>query len=270
MAYDPYKQYFDGPAKTGLRRLRAGGPKEAAFALALIYASIGASLGILFGATLAIKVFPADRPVATSSLAQSSASVAGFSGPLASIAYQAPTPANPVNQPVSVATPTLQKAVARTVAIDLGQAQTSTTVQTHHGPHRVSAEPETASLGRDFSEGPTARVTQVGSTVAASIEQPNVSATAEATAVTPTFMIEGDATVVDFDATTGLIETRDGKNFSIGTETAADDAITWQDYVGHVHYRCDPSGNCSLSRHGVFVPDARLIPLKKEDADREP
>jgi hypothetical protein len=136
----------------------------------------------------------------------------------------------------------------------------------------VLAEVESASLGRDSSGSAPFNSTPIGSTATASVEQPNISAPAvpEATAIAPSFMIEGDATVVDFDAASGLIETRDGKDFSIGTETAADDAITWEDYVGHVHYRCDPNGNCTLSRHGVFVPDARLIPLKKEDDLREP
>jgi hypothetical protein len=55
MSTSPYLQYFEGPAKRGLRSIRAG--HEAAIGLALIYASIGASLGIVSGTAIAVRVF---------------------------------------------------------------------------------------------------------------------------------------------------------------------------------------------------------------------
>jgi hypothetical protein len=79
-------------------------------------------------------------------------------------------------------------------------------------------------------------------------------ATAEGAA--PAFMIEGDATVADYDATTGLVETHEGKSFSIGPSAGVNSS--WDDYSGHVHYRCDKGGNCTLSRAGVVVPNARM------------
>jgi hypothetical protein len=80
-------------------------------------------------------------------------------------------------------------------------------------------------------------------------------AAAQIPVAAPVFMIEGDATVADYDASTGLVETHEGRNFSIGSVGAG---TSWDDYSGHVHYRCDRGGNCTLSRAGVVVPHARM------------
>jgi hypothetical protein len=84
----------------------------------------------------------------------------------------------------------------------------------------------------------------------------NEVAVVEVPVATPSLMIEGDATVADYDATTGLVETHEGKSFAIGLSAGASNS--WDDYSGHVHYRCDGGGNCTLSRSGVVVPHARL------------
>src|ERR1700690_4278392 len=89
MSANPYKHYFEGTSKrSAYSRARARGPKEAALGLALIYASIGASLGIVSGTALAVQIWPANTAVATTDLAQASASVAGLNGPLVAIAGQ--------------------------------------------------------------------------------------------------------------------------------------------------------------------------------------
>jgi hypothetical protein len=75
---------------------------------------------------------------------------------------------------------------------------------------------------------------------------------------TGTFYAEGDATVVDFDAAAGTIQTYEGRTFAIGMATRPGNAISWEDYRANVHYRCDQSGNCTLARKGVVVRDAKL------------
>jgi hypothetical protein len=73
------------------------------------------------------------------------------------------------------------------------------------------------------------------------------------------FYSEGDATVVDYNAVSGTIETDDGRSFQIGATVSASNAVPWGDYHANVHYRCDQNGNCTLIRTGVVALNARLI-----------
>jgi hypothetical protein len=75
---------------------------------------------------------------------------------------------------------------------------------------------------------------------------------------TASFYSEGDATVVNFDASAGKIETYEGRTFAIGLATQPGNATSWEDYRANVHYRCDQFGNCTLARKGVVVRDAKL------------
>jgi hypothetical protein len=72
------------------------------------------------------------------------------------------------------------------------------------------------------------------------------------------FYVEGDATVADFDSASGMIQTDEGKTFLIGMPAGVNNAGPWQDYHRNVHYRCDQSGNCTISGAGVVVPNAKL------------
>lgn len=73
------------------------------------------------------------------------------------------------------------------------------------------------------------------------------------------YRIEGDATVVDYDADAGTIEVRDGRTFLLAGVGSQTEAAQWQDYVGNVHYSCDQGGNCTLSRSGTIVPSVKLV-----------
>ncbi|MGB9152568.1 MAG: hypothetical protein WCD70_05725 [Alphaproteobacteria bacterium] len=72
------------------------------------------------------------------------------------------------------------------------------------------------------------------------------------------YFIEGDATVADFDSVSGTIQTEAGKTFLIGAAAAARVAGSMQDYHRNLHYRCDQSGNCTISGAGMVVPHAKL------------
>jgi hypothetical protein len=74
-----------------------------------------------------------------------------------------------------------------------------------------------------------------------------------------TFYSEGDATVVNYDASGNTITTDDGRTFEIGSTVSASHAVSWQDYRSNVHYRCDQGGSCSLVRTGVIALNARLM-----------
>lgn len=70
---------------------------------------------------------------------------------------------------------------------------------------------------------------------------------------------EGVLTVTDYSASTGEIQTSDGKTFALGTTVAAGNATSWESYRSDVHYRCDQNGSCVLMRAGVVAPSAKLI-----------
>lgn len=247
MSANSYQQYFEGPAKRGFRSIHAG--HEAAVGLALIYAAIGASLGILSGTAVAV-VYSNNSAVATSNLAQASASVAGINGPLKTIVAEVPmVQSQPAFQDAEMPATPHAPVVAET-----------------NGGRKASTARPMNSAQKAFSfkalKAPSvpAMKSQPSADAAAAPSKEPVSSTevalAEVPVATPVFMIEGDATVADYDATTGLVETHEGKSFSVGTSVGA--SSSWDDYSGHVHYRCDPGGNCTLSRAGVVVPHARM------------
>jgi hypothetical protein len=74
----------------------------------------------------------------------------------------------------------------------------------------------------------------------------------------PKFFIEGEDAIVDYDATSGIISTRNGKSFTIdrtGTEAAS---LKGRDFPLRVHYRCDQFGACILLSAGAGVQHTRL------------
>ena len=75
----------------------------------------------------------------------------------------------------------------------------------------------------------------------------------------PVRYIEGDLTIAAYDATTGTVQTSDGRTFILGTTVAAGSASSWDEYRSDVHYRCDQTGSCMLMRAGAVAPNARLI-----------
>lgn len=73
------------------------------------------------------------------------------------------------------------------------------------------------------------------------------------------FYSEGDATVVDYDATLDTILTDDGRTFVLGATVAMSSATSWNDYRANVHYRCDQGGKCTVTRNGVIALNAKQI-----------
>jgi hypothetical protein len=77
--------------------------------------------------------------------------------------------------------------------------------------------------------------------------------------VVSTFYTEGDLQVAAYDASTGTIQSSDGRTFAVGPTVSLSTAIPWSDYQGDVHYRCAADGSCTLIRPGVVASNARLI-----------
>ena len=73
------------------------------------------------------------------------------------------------------------------------------------------------------------------------------------------FYSEGDLTVTDYNASSGTIESSDGRTFLVGPTVTVSNATSWNEYRAGVHYRCDQSGSCMLMRPGVVASNARVI-----------
>jgi hypothetical protein len=87
---------------------------------------------------------------------------------------------------------------------------------------------------------------------------PSQTATPNDVAKSYAFFVEGDVTIADYNASTGTIETNDGRSFTIDTTVDATNAKVSLDYFGSVPYRCDQGGNCSLRGGGMVVPSAKM------------
>jgi len=72
------------------------------------------------------------------------------------------------------------------------------------------------------------------------------------------FSIEGDDSIVDFDASRGTIETTSGKVFFIDKASGPISDPRWQEYPVEIHYRCDQSAECVLMHHGAGALHVRL------------
>jgi len=74
----------------------------------------------------------------------------------------------------------------------------------------------------------------------------------------PPFYIEGDDSIVEFDGSTGVIETVAGKSFFIGKASPEANAIKTHDLPIGIHYRCDQSSTCTLTSGVLGVLHTRL------------
>jgi hypothetical protein len=72
------------------------------------------------------------------------------------------------------------------------------------------------------------------------------------------FSIEGDDAIVEFDLSSGVIETRDNKTFLVGKAIAISLDSRWLEFPVSIHYRCDQTSTCTLTHAGAGALRARL------------
>jgi hypothetical protein len=65
---------------------------------------------------------------------------------------------------------------------------------------------------------------------------------------TLTFSIEGDNAIVGYDPGAGVLETSSAMAFYV--EKGSQNLSAWQDFPVHVHYPCDQTSYCTLTRAG--------------------
>jgi hypothetical protein len=209
------------------------------------FAAAAVAFGLVFGVALAATVgnvfvspsAPTQAP-AVSNTAVAAASVASGS------AQAVP----PHSQAVKKAIATSSSAILP-VALKASVNHKSSAFHHRHGARRaaamrVSFHPRILRASLNFHQTPLPVPVRLESRPA---HTPQVS-----------FYLEGDATVADFDSSSGMIQTDEGKTFFIAMPAGVNSAAPWQDYHRNVHYRCDQSGNCTISGAGVVVPNAKL------------
>ncbi len=69
---------------------------------------------------------------------------------------------------------------------------------------------------------------------------------------TSAFTVEGNVTIANYDASSGLIETYEGESFALDASVKP-----LEDNPADLQYRCDQSWNCTLSRNGGVQLSAR-------------
>ena len=66
----------------------------------------------------------------------------------------------------------------------------------------------------------------------------------------PVFYVEGDDRIADYDAGSAQLETTMRKVFAISRRAEQVTAENWANDSALIHYRCDPTANCALTRSG--------------------
>jgi hypothetical protein len=67
------------------------------------------------------------------------------------------------------------------------------------------------------------------------------------------FSIEGDDVIVDYDVSAGILEGSSGENFYIDKDASQATQAVWQNLPARIHYRCDATTGCTVTRDGSGV-----------------
>lgn len=202
-------------------------PSEALGLQGLLFATIGTAFGLLAGTATAVGAWSMNAPVTAENSAAVSISVPGSASSVAEMAVSAPVQ---TTQEISVSPFSATSPVQHVVA-------NSFTKKVLRSAHKAAF---TASAEASPIE-----------TAAAETAVASPSATADNTLNSAQMTIEGDLTVTDFDASTGTLATREGRNFTVSPAGSGPSSQDWQDYAGNVHYQCTQTGSCSLTGSGV-------------------
>jgi hypothetical protein len=71
------------------------------------------------------------------------------------------------------------------------------------------------------------------------------------------FTVQGEVTVASYDPSAGTIDTYEGETFALDETAGAIGAIPWGGAVPNVQYTCDQFRNCTLTRDGRVVLNAK-------------
>jgi hypothetical protein len=251
MASSAFLSITEVPAFSQPRNDRSS---EAGVAQSVLYALMGTALGLLTGTAAAVGPWSTNAMGMTHDSVQVSASSAEVSG----AAIQNGLQASPVQATQTAAEPGAPVLVR--ASLETSVAHNSAAAPVHHVAVKTIVKNELRSATLMARMTIAAKAPVVPAAAALAVDSDTVAP--EAAPQPATLTIEGDLTMADFDASTGIVETREGRNFSVsqeGVQTGSDgNTLAWQDYAGNVHYRCTQTGSCTLTGSGISA-GAKLI-----------
>lgn len=239
-----YLPFSDVVAAYGYRQPAPAKQRLNLLMLAFAYVVMGSALGTVAGTGLAMVSFHSGLPRLVFQVAppvQASATVA-----TAATAVAAP-PQLPVLTSQATTAPVR---IAKPSPVKLTNANL-------HVTHPRSNVPQVKTSFHQFAL--TATSTPIATLSPVTAAAPAPQAVAETAAKDYTFFSEGDVTVADFDASTGRLESYDGRVFVLDTTDVASAGPSLEDSGSSVHYRCDQSGSCTLFRAGQILQNVRLM-----------
>ncbi|MGD0891509.1 MAG: hypothetical protein ABR923_08245 [Terracidiphilus sp.] len=218
----------------------------------LAFGMMGTALGLLAGIAAAANPWSGNTTVMANDSVQMSASAAG-SGRSVNL-HTLKT--HSIQTPVSQTMATTAAPVPVSASLEASLPHIPAAVPMHHTAFKSIVKSEVP------SETATVAMTSAAEAPAAPAPAPmavnSVAAAPETTSRPASVMIEGDLTMADFDASTGTVETREGRSFTVSQAGSDGNTLSWQDYSGNVHYRCTQAGDCTLSGSGIST-GARIL-----------
>ena len=223
--------------------------------LALAYTVMGGALGTVAGTGLAMATSQTSLPKMSFQVAQTVEASAASYHATPTPTVGAPTVASaPMSPAVAIQKPSPVKLAKSHLELPAHRVAVVRTALTTKPQVRFAAPAISANPIATFKQAalPAALSTHAAAHAAAASAAPAPAATAYK------FFSEGDVTVADFDATTGTIESYEGRTFVLNSTTVTLAGAALEDSGSSVHYRCDQSGSCTLMRAGLVMQNVRL------------
>lgn len=233
-------------------------PATKRFVLFSVYAAMGATLGILSGIALATILWPPTSRVGQSDFMSASSSATTLNirplanaGPAQSFEQLADKQVS--SDLLSLQTPAASKtAVAQQAPVISNEhSARSLSYSTHAGYRKIRIPMPSPYLAGNAADS---------GLPSAAGEAAKPERALQAFVVT----IEGDETVLDYDASDRVLSTYEGQAFVVDKAADEGSAMQLQDFPSSVHYRCNQASGCTLSHAGGVVAHARL----RTQADR--
>jgi hypothetical protein len=235
-----YLPFSDVVAAYGYRQPQPAKQRMNLLMLALAYTVMGGALGTVAGTSLAMATFHTGMPTLSFQVSPPVQASSTVDTAVTLTSQPSALTSNAVIAPASITKPSPLK---------LAKASYPST-KPRNAQHRIALiEPIAHPAVLIHAETPSP-------VIAAAAALPAVVETG-----TPNyaFFSEGDATVADFDASQGRIETYDGRTFVLSDSTTAAAGTSLQDSGSSVHYRCNQSGSCTLMQAGLVMQNVRLM-----------
>ena len=228
---------FPQTAPPSRRRASVGPPSLVA---AFAYSVIGTALGVLAGTSLGLVTLRAPAPVPSADPVNQTSAMVATSTVAPSLLSE--TVKNFTKKVDSILEPVVSAHVITPIVA------VSNKHKALHASHSAAKQ--------------LASIKQVSSMPAAP-DAPSQKTVALPAVTTTTFFTEGDVTVANFDgsANEARIETYEGSSFVVTSASGPGDASSLAEGGSNLHYRCDQSGNCTLSHSGLTIESAKLLRL---------